>query len=575
VRSTTLRVWAPRAAQVDVEIDGRRHPMTSGERGWWNAEVEANPGATYGFSLDGGEVLPDPRSAWQPDGVHGLSRLVDHTESTWEAVDWRGRQLLGRLVYELHIGTFTRAGTFEAAIDRLDHLADLGVEFVEILPVAAFPGHHGWGYDGVFLYAVQESYGGPDGLKQFVDACHSRGLGVILDIVYNHLGPDGNVLPAFGPYFTNTFSTPWGEAVNYSGAGSDEVRRYVIDNALMWLRDYRIDGLRLDAVQAIFDTSATHILEELTVEVAALSEEVGRPLSLIAESDLNDPRLITARDAGGLGLDAQWSDDFHHALHTVITGESFGYYEDFGSLSQLARALTSGYVYAGQYSRHRNRRHGRSLPASITGHRLLGYAQDHDQVGNRAAGERLSALVSPELVKVAAALVLTAPFTPMLFMGEEWAASTPWQYFTNHEDPELAEAVRAGRRGEFKAFGWKHEDVPDPQHPTTIERSTLKWDELGVAPHADMLAWYRRLIVLRRSHLDLADGRFDQIEVDFDEEQRWLVVRRPSTLVAVNLAKRARALDIEATSVLLASADVELRASSLTLPPESVAILAR
>lgn len=570
-----MRVWAPGASHVDLEVDSRRYPMTSTERGWWSQSVDANPAATYGFSLDGGEVLPDPRSAWQPDGVHGLSRLVDHTQFTWRATGWRGRRLLGRLIYELHIGTFTPAGTFEAAIDRLDHLVDLGVEFVELLPVAAFPGHHGWGYDAVFPYAVQESYGGPDGLKQFVDACHGRELGVILDVVYNHLGPDGNVLPAFGPYFTDTFSTPWGEAMNYCGAGSYEVRRYVIDNALMWLRDYRIDALRLDAVHAILDTSATHILEELTVEVAALSDEVGRPLALVAESDLNDPRLITAHDAGGYGLDAQWSDDFHHALHAVVTRESFGYYEDFGSLSQLATALTAGYVYAGQYSRHRDRQHGRPLPASITGHRLLGYAQDHDQIGNRAAGERLSALVSPELVKVTAALVLTAPFTPMLFMGEEWAASTPWQYFTDHEDPELAEAVRAGRRGEFKAFGWRHEDVPDPQHPTTIERSTLNWDELDVAPHADVHAWYRELIALRRTRLDLADGRFDELEVDFDEEQRWLVIRRPSTVVAVNLATRALTLDLEATSVLLASADVELRANSLRLPPESVAILAR
>jgi maltooligosyltrehalose trehalohydrolase len=570
-----MRVWAPGASQVDVEIDARRHPMMSSEGGWWSADVEATPGAIYGFSLDGGEVLPDPRSAWQPDGVHGLSAVVDHTQFTWRAAKWQGRQLLGQLVYELHIGTFTAAGTFEGAIERLDHLVDLGVDFVEILPVAAFPGRHGWGYDGVFPYAVQECYGGPDGLKLFVDACHTRGLGVILDVVYNHLGPDGNVLPSLGPYFTDFFSTPWGDALNYCGPGSDEVRRYVIDNALMWLRDYRIDALRLDAVQAILDTSATHILEELAVEVAALADVVGRPLALVAESDLNDPRLITTRDAGGYGLDAQWSDDFHHALHTVVTRESFGYYEDFGSLSQLAAALTRGYVYAGQYSRHRNRQHGRPLPAAITGHQLLGYAQDHDQVGNRAAGERLSALVSTDLVKVAAALVLTAPFTPMLFMGEEWAASTPWLYFTDHEDPELAEAVRTGRRGEFKAFGWKHEDVPDPQHPTTVERSTLKWDELGASPHAGVHAWYRELIALRRNRLDLVDGRFDQIEVDFDEDERWLVIRRPSTIVAVNLATRVRALEIEASSVLLASADVELRASGLTLPPESVAILAR
>jgi len=575
VTPTTFRVWAAGASQVDLEIDAQRYPMASDGRGWWSTSVDANPGATYGFALDGGEVLPDPRSAWQPDGVHGLSRLVDHTRFSWHANGWHGRQLLGQLVYELHIGTFTAAGTFEAAIDRLDHLVDLGVEFVQLLPVAAFPGRHGWGYDGVFLYAVQESYGGPDGLKQFVDACHDRDLGVILDVVYNHLGPDGNVLPSFGPYFTDTFSTPWGEAMNYCGAGADEVRRYVVDNALMWLRDYRIDALRLDAVHAILDTSATHILEELTVEVAALSEEVGRPLALVAETDLNDPRLITARYAGGYGLDAQWSDDFHHALHAVLTSESLGYYEDFGSLSQLAKAFTSGYVYTGQYSRHRDRRHGRPLPAAITGHRLLGYAQDHDQIGNRAAGERLSQLISTELVKVAAALVLTSPFTPMLFMGEEWAASTPWQYFTDHEDPELADAVRAGRRGEFKAFGYTHEEVPDPQHPTTIERSTLKWDELSVAPHADVHAWYRELIALRRSRLDLADGRFDQLEVEFDEDQRWLVLRRPATAVAVNLATREQTLNVEATSVLLASADVELRANSVRLPPESVAILAR
>ena len=572
---TTISVWAPGASEVDTVVGESRHQMTPDEHGWWSVSVEVDADATYGFSLDGGEVLPDPRSPWQPHGVHGLSRPVDHAQFSWQAADWRGQQLLGRLIYELHVGTFTAGRTFEAAIDRLDHLVDLGVEFVELLPVAAFPGRHGWGYDGVFPYAVQESYGGPSGLKEFVDACHTRSLGVILDVVYNHLGPDGNVLPRFGPYFTDTYSTPWGAALNYSGPGSDEVRRYVIDNALMWLRDYRVDALRLDAVHAMLDTSATHILEELAVEVGALSEEVGRPLALIAESDSNDPRHVTARDGGGYGLDAQWSDDFHHALHTVVTRESFGYYEDFGSLGQLAAALTGGYVYTGQFAPHRDRRHGRPLPASISGHRLLGYAQDHDQIGNRAAGERLSALVSPDLVKVAAALVLTAPFTPMLFMGEEWAASTPWQYFTDHEDPELAEAVRTGRRGEFKAFGWKHEDVPDPQHPTTIERSTLDWNELGAAEHAGVLTWYRELIALRQTHLDLADGRFDQLEVCFDDDQRWLVISRPSTVVAVNLAAQPRALDIEATSVLLASADVELRANRLTLPPESVAILAR
>jgi maltooligosyltrehalose trehalohydrolase len=324
----------------------------------------------------------------------------------------------------------------------------------------------------------------------------------------------------------------------------------------------------------MFDTSATHVLEELAIEVSALAERVGRPLALVAESDLNDPRLIVARDAGGFGLDAQWSDDFHHALHSVLTGETYGYYEDFGSLRQLATALARGYVYAGEYSAHRDRKHGRPLPASVTGHRLLGYAQDHDQIGNRAAGERLSALVSPGLLKVAAALVLTSPFTPMLFMGEEWAASTPWQYFTDHEDPELGQAVGAGRRGEFKAFGWKPEDVPDPQHPTTIARSTLQWSELGTAHHSDMLRWHRDLIALRRRTPDLGDGRFDQVDIDIDEAQRWLVMRRPASVVAANLSTEHRAVEVDATSILLASADVEWRGGSLTLPPESVAILA-
>ena len=547
--------------------------MARGERGWW--AVDAPPGSRYGFSLDGSDVLPDPRSPWQPDGVRGLSAVVDHDAFIWHTTDWRGRELLGGVIYELHIGTYTEGGTFDAAIPRLDHLVDLGIDFVELLPVAAFPGRHGWGYDGVFPYAVHAPYGGPDGLKRFVDACHERGLAVILDVVYNHLGPDGNVLPRFGPYFTDTYSTPWGDAVNYSGPASDEVRRYVIDNALMWLRDYHVDALRLDAVHAMLDTSATHILEELSTEVSALAERVGRPLALVAESDLNDPRLIVARDAGGYGLDAQWSDDFHHALHSVVTGETYGYYEDFGTLRQLATALTRGFVYAGEYSVHRDRKHGRALPASVTGHRLLGFSQDHDQVGNRAAGERLSALVSPGLLKVAAALVLTSPFTPMLFMGEEWAASTPWQYFTDHEDAGLAEAVRAGRRGEFKAFGWEPDDVPDPQHPTTIARSTLQWSELGVASHADVFSWYRNLIALRRRTPDLGDGRFDHIEVDVDEVQRWLVMRRPASVVAANFSTEQRTIEVDATSVLLSSADVELRGTSLTLPPESVAILAR
>jgi maltooligosyltrehalose trehalohydrolase len=570
-----FEVWAPNASRVDVVVDGQRIPMALSGRARWRAKIDAKAGATYGFSLDGDEPLSDPRSAWQPDGVHGLSKVVDHDGFDWQAGDWRGRPVLGRVIYELHIGTFTAEGTFDAAIGRLGHLAALGVDFVELLPVAAFPGRHGWGYDGVFWYAVHEPYGGPEQLKRFVDACHEHGLGVILDVVYNHLGPDGNVLPRYGPYFTDAYATPWGEAVNYSGRESDEVRRFAIDNALMWLREYRFDALRLDAVHAIIDTSAVHLLEELAAEVGALSAELRRPLSLIAESDLNDPRVVSSPAIGGYGVDAQWSDDFHHALHSVLTGEASGYYEDFGSLADLATALSRGFVYTGQYSAHRSRRHGRALPPSVSAQRLLGYAQNHDQVGNRAAGERLSALVSPELAKVAAALVLTGPFTPMLFMGEEWGASSPWQYFTDHQDAELAQAVRTGRRGEFRAFGWKPEDVPDPQDPDTKQRSILDWTELDKPPHAELLAWHRDLIALRHERAELADGRFDRLEVDVDETQRVVVVRRPATVVVANLSRARRTVAVSAESVLLSSGEAVLAGATLSLAAESVAILAR
>ena len=570
---TTFSVWAPNASRVDVVVSGERHPMQGDERGWWRTDISAQPGCDYGFSLDGDEPLPDPRSAWQPAGVHGLSRLVEHSSYEWQTDSWELPDLLGSVSYELHIGTFTPEGTFDAAIDRLDHLVELGVDFVEILPVAAFPGDAGWGYDGVFPYAVQDSYGGPDGLKRFVDVCHARGLGAILDVVYNHLGPDGNVLPRFGPYFTDSYATPWGQAVNFSGADSDDVRRYVLDNALMWLRDYRFDALRLDAVHAIVDTSATHLLEEMSADVQSLSSQLRRPLWLIAESDLNDPRIIARREEGGYGIDAQWSDDFHHALHAVVTGESFGYYEDFGSLADLADALTRGFVYVGQRSTHRRRKHGRELPETIPATRLLGYVQDHDQIGNRARGDRLAALVSPELVKVAAALVLLSPFTPMLFMGEEWAASTPWQYFTDHRDRQLAESVRHGRRNEFKAFGWEPSEVPDPQDPETVQRSVLDWSELERDLHAEVLAWHRSLIALRRSRPELRDGSFADVEVD--EAARTVVMRRGVVTLIANLSPTPAALFTGSTRLLLSSSSASLVGGLLTLPGESVAILDR
>ena len=456
--------------------------MTARADGWWTAEaVSAAPGTDYAFRLDGGPPLPDPRSVWQPQGVHGPSRVLDHGAFPWTDGRWQQGPLPSAVLYELHVGTFTPEGTFEAAIARLDHLVDLGITHVELMPVAEFPGSRGWGYDGVDLYAPHHAYGGPEGLKRLVNACHAKGFAVLLDVVYNHLGPAGNYLERFGPYFTARHQTPWGPAVNLDGPGSDEVRRFFCDNALMWLRDYHLDGLRLDAVHALVDTSAVSFLEQLAAEVHALEAHLGRHLVLIAESDLNDPRVVRPPELGGYGLGAQWSDDFHHALHTVLTGERDGYYADFGSLADLAKALTGTFVYDGRYSHFRGRRHGRPT-AGLTGDHFLGYLQNHDQIGNRAQGERSSHLPNSGRLKIAAALVLTSPFIPLLFQGEEWGASTPFQYFTDHDDPELGRAVREGRRVEFAGFGWAPEAIPDPQDPATFARSKLDWQERARSP---------------------------------------------------------------------------------------------
>ena len=418
-----FRVWAPAADAVEVVTGGVRHPMAPQEDDWWAADVPgAGPGTDYSFRLDGGDLLADPRSRWQPQGVSGPSRRYEHGQFAWTDAGWRGVPLPGAVIYELHVGTFTPEGTFDAAISKLDHLAGLGIGAVELMPVAAFPGQWGWGYDGIGLWAVHQPYGGPDGLKRLVDACHARGLGVLLDVVYNHVGI-GNRLGDFGPYFTDAHSTPWGPAVNLDQPGSDEVRAFIIGNALMWLRDYHIDGLRLDAVHALEDHRALPLLEELAAATDALAAQLGRELVLIAESDLNDPRLVTAREAGGTGLTAQWSDDFHHALHSALTGEQQGYYADFGSLAVLAQTLTRVFRHDGSWSAFRGRSHGRPVDRLRTpAQRFLGYLQNHDQIGNRAAGDRLADLVPRGLLRVGAALLLTAPFTPMLFMGEEWGA---------------------------------------------------------------------------------------------------------------------------------------------------------
>jgi maltooligosyltrehalose trehalohydrolase len=573
-----FRVWAPRASRVGLRVfgGGTDHDMAPDGAGWWRVDIaDAGPGTDYAYLLDGNDSpLPDPRSRWQPAGVHGPSRRYDHDAFGWTDTGWTGRPLPGSVVYELHVGTFTPAGTFDAALERLDHLVDLGVDLVEVLPVNAFNGEHNWGYDGVCWYAPHSEYGGPDGMKRFVDACHARGLGVILDVVYNHFGPSGAYAPMFGPYLGSGANT-WGTALNLDGPDSDEVRRYIIDSALSWLRDYHVDGLRLDAVHAFADTSAVHLLEQLAVEVASLSTHLRRPLTLIAESDLNDPRLVTAREAGGYGLHAQWDDDLHHALHALLTGERQGYYADFGSVSCLATVLRGAFFHAGTWSAFRRRTHGRPVDtARVPGHRFVVCLQNHDQVGNRALGDRLPAVLSRGLLRVGATLLLTGPFTPMLFMGEEWAAGTPWQFFTSHPEPDLAAAVGAGRRREFAEHGWPAADVPDPQALSTFTRSKLDWSELARPDHGDMLDLYRRLIALRRAVPDLSDPWLDRVAVTAGEES--VVVHRGGCLVVANLADDRRHIPLPHPpgAVLLATeAGVRLTDDAVELPPESAAVI--
>ncbi len=587
---TTFSVWAPAAGHAEVEVAGQRYPMSRetappprgawgswGWSGWWCAEVpDVAAGTDYGFRLDDGEPLPDPRSLRQPSGVAGPSRTYDHSAFRWTDRRWPGVPLHGSVIYELHVGTFTTEGTFDGAIGRLDHLRDLGVHAIELMPVAAFPGRHGWGYDGINLWAVHEPYGGPDGLKRFVDACHARGLAVLLDVVYNHVGA-GNRLDAFGPYLTDAHVTPWGPAVNLDQPGSDEVRAFLIGNALMWLRDYRLDGLRLDAVHTLEDHRAVHFLEEFGAEVQALAARLNRELVLVAESDANDPRLVTSREAGGYGFTAQWSDDFHHAVHAAITGERLGYYCDFGSLAALAKAYTRVFVHDGTWSAFRGRSHGRQVDVfRLPAHRFLGYLQDHDQVGNRATGDRISATLPAGLLKVGAGLVLTGPYTPMLFMGEEWGADTPWQYFTDHTDPGLARAVADGRKAGFEALGWSPDDVPDPQDEATFIRSKLDWAQPAREPYRAMLAWYRELIALRRARPELTDPRLDRVAADYDEDARWLIVRRGALRIVANLGAGTHRLPLGQPGVAVLAASrtgIAIQDEFVTIPPAAFAVI--
>ncbi|HVZ36396.1 MAG TPA: malto-oligosyltrehalose trehalohydrolase, partial [Polyangiaceae bacterium] len=475
------------------------------------------------------------------------------------------------VIYELHIGTFTSAGTFAGAIERLDQLVELGVTHLELMPLAEFPGSRGWGYDGVDLFAPHHAYGTPDDLKRLVDACHARGLSVLLDVVYNHLGPDGNYLGRFGPYFTREYATPWGAAVNLDGSGSDEVRRFFCDNALMWLENYHFDGLRLDAVHALLDRSAVPFLEQLTREVATLGQRLGRRKVLIAESDLNDPRLVRSYESGGLGCDGAWSDDFHHSLHALLSGERGGYYADFGELSDVRQALTQGFAYAGRYSAFRGRSQGRPL-TGVPLSRLVGYLQNHDQIGNRAAGDRLGRSLSPEQLELAAALVLTGPFVPLLFQGEEWNAASPFQYFTDHQSPELGRAITLGRQRECVARGERLENVPDPQALETFQASKLDWYELVLPEHRSVLDWYRTLIRLRRSEPDLVSPEIPEVRID--PGGRWLTSRRGRVLVAANFTPGPLGLPTSVGArLLLGSRGAEVSSGVVTLPGWGVGIL--
>jgi maltooligosyltrehalose trehalohydrolase len=573
-----FKVWAPYAQAMEVQIGEQRITMATKERGWWSADVPtAGPGTDYGFLINGQQpAFPDPRTRWQPNGVHAASRVVDDDAFAWTDRGWQAPPLSSALIYELHIGTFTPVGTFRAAASRLDYLKDLGVTHVELMPIANFPGKRGWGYDGVDLYAPFTAYGEPDDLKQFVDTCHSKGLAVLLDVVYNHLGPVGNYLGKFGPYFTDNHSTPWGGAVNFEEAGATEVRRFLIDNALMWLSVYHMDGLRLDAVHAFNDRSAIHFLEQLAGEVRRLEAAMGKHFVLIAESDLNDPRIVKAEEAGGYGLDAQWSDDFHHALFSVVSGERAGYYADFGTLADLAKSLRCVFVYDGIYSEHRGRNHGRPV-VGLSGHRFVGFVQNHDQVGNRAQGERVSHEAGIGRAKIAAALVLMAPFVPMLFQGEEFATSAPFLYFTDYEDPELGRLISEGRKKEFVAFGWSPDEIPDPQSEQTFTSSRLNWSEPEEEPHASLLRWHKDLIRLRRSRSELSDGNLNAVQVRFDEAAQWLVLERGELRVACNFGQAPVEVEIgSGAQLLLASeASISLSGAKLKLGPDSVAVCIR
>ncbi len=521
-------VWAPHRETVSVRLispNQKDYPMRKDSSGYWRITAnDISPGSLYYFLLDGTVQRPDPASNAQPQGVHGPSEVLDHSSYAWEDHHWRGLPLSDYILYELHVGTFTPEGTFDAVIPRLPALKELGISAVEIMPVAQVPGDRNWGYDGVYSYAVQHSFGGPAGLKRLVDACHQQGLAVVLDVVYNHLGPEGNYLGDYGPYFTEKYKTPWGGALNFDSANCEGPRRFFIGNVLYWFEQFHMDGLRLDAIHAIADHSPYPFLREMADEVRSLSRRLGKHLYLIAESDRNDPAETRPPELGGLGLDANWCDDYHHALHTLLTGESQGYYVDFGRLQDLVKSLREGFTFTGQYSAYRKRRHGAPSP-NTPADRFIVYAQNHDQVGNRLMGDRLSGLISFEALKLSAGCVLLAPYIPLIFMGEEYGEDAPFLYFVSHSDPALIEAVRKGRREEFQAFQWAGEP-PDPQSEETFRRSKISWEKRDQPHHQTLLKLYGRLIRLRRGEPALRSLDRNRMEVWGLEQDRLLCLRR-------------------------------------------------
>lgn len=568
-----FRVWAPWPQRVELRIMPPRErtlAMESDRAGYWQATVEgAPPGSRYVYVLEGTTLRPDPASHFQPEGVHGPSEVVNHSAFPWTDAGWEGVGLEDMLIYELHVGTFTRKGTFEAILPRLPALRDLGVTAVELMPVAQFPGQRNWGYDGAYPYAVQDSYGGPNGLKTLVNAIHHHGISAILDVVYNHTGPEGSYLRDFGPYFTDKYKTPWGDAINFDQAHSNHVRNFFIENALYWLRDYHFDALRLDALHTIYDQSAKHVLQELAEHVARLSHQSGRKYYLIGESDLNDVRFIKPPGSGGYGLDAQWSDDFHHSLHALLTGERGGYYEDFGSIKHVAKAFREGFVYSWQYSPYRKRLHGsssRQRPAR----QLVVCTQNHDQIGNRLFGERLSMLVDFESLKLAAGVLLLSPYVPLLFMGQEYGENVPFYYFVSHTGEALIQAVRQGRRNEFKAFALTQE-YPDPAAESTFLDSKLRWEKRDRDPHRILLAFYKRLVELRNSIPNVV-GRRNMIVQVFTDEQMLAWHRRHTqgrTQCVMNFSNETQEFPLPAAQgawrKALDSADVQWAGPGSTL----------